>query len=103
MIMIITIIGAAGAYAIGQIHYDWKKIDDILFGAGTLILALLLFLIYYCNTLWLLYVLYVIFGVCFHTLLTITTYGVVFNNFFRTCKRKLPIYISNSFYYRLFG
>ncbi|XP_022173912.1 folate transporter 1-like [Myzus persicae] len=68
-----TLCGAAGAYSVGHLHYDWKKFDDIIFTIGTFVLALLLFILYSCNTLWILYLVYIIFGTCFQVLLTITT------------------------------
>ncbi|XP_060861941.1 folate transporter 1-like [Metopolophium dirhodum] len=68
-----TLCGAAGAYAVGHLHHDWKKFGDIIFTVGTFVLALLLFIIYFCNTLWILYLVYIIFGTCFQVLLTITT------------------------------
>jgi len=68
-----TLCGAAGAYVVGHLSYDWKKFGDIIFTVGTFVLALLLFIIYYCNSLWMLYRLYIIFGTCYQVLLTITT------------------------------
>ncbi|XP_026820186.1 folate transporter 1-like [Rhopalosiphum maidis] len=68
-----TLCGAAGAYAVGHLSYDWKKFGDIIFTVGTFVLALLLFIIYYCNSLWILYLLYISFGTCYQVLLTITT------------------------------
>lgn len=70
---IYTLCGAVGAYAVGHLSYDWKKFGDIIFTAGTFVLALLLFIIYYCNSLWILYVLYISYGTCYQVLLTITT------------------------------
>jgi len=71
--IIINIIGAAGAYMVGLIYCDWKKFGDIIFSIGTLVLALLLFVIYNSNTLWIIYVLYIMFGTLYNVLLTITT------------------------------
>ncbi|XP_060861226.1 folate transporter 1-like isoform X2 [Metopolophium dirhodum] len=72
-----TLCGAAGAYAVGHLDYDWKKFGDIIFTVGTFVLALLLFIIYYCDSLWILYLLYIMFGTCYQILLTITTYGTI--------------------------
>lgn len=89
-----TLCGAAGAYMVGLIYCDWKKFGDIVFSIGTLVLALLLFVIYNSNTLWIIYVLYIMFGTLYNVLLTITTseiakyikpdsYGLIFGfNFF---------------------
>lgn len=78
LIVILYYIGAAGAYAVGHLHYDWKKFGDIIFGIGTLFLALILFMIYCSNTLWILYVLYITFGTLYQVLLTITTYVMIY-------------------------
>ncbi|XP_025190482.1 thiamine transporter 1-like isoform X2 [Melanaphis sacchari] len=72
-----TLCGAAGAYAVGHLSYDWKNVGDIIFSVGTFVLALLLFIIYYCNSLWILYLLYISFGTCYQILLTITTYDTI--------------------------
>ncbi|XP_025408125.1 folate transporter 1-like [Sipha flava] len=68
-----TLCGATGAYAVGHINYDWKKFGDIIFTIGSFVLAILLFVIYYCDTLWVLYVLYIAYGTLYQILLTITT------------------------------
>lgn len=73
MFKIIYIIGAAGAFAIGNLEYDWRKYGDITFTIGTFIMALLLFIIYSCNTLWILYVIYILFGTSYQIILTIAT------------------------------
>lgn len=70
--------GAVGAYAVGHLHYDWKKFGDIIFAIGTFLLALILFMIYYNNTLWILYILYITFGTLYQVLLTITTYVMIY-------------------------
>lgn len=67
------IIGATGAYAVGHLNYDWRKFGDIIFTIGTFVLAILLFVIYYSDTLWILYVLYISYGTLYQILLTITT------------------------------
>lgn len=70
---LILITGAAGTYAVGHLNYNWKKFGDIIFTIGTFVLAILLFVIYYCDTLWILYVLYIVYGTLYQILLTITT------------------------------
>ncbi|KAL4119316.1 hypothetical protein QTP88_012141 [Uroleucon formosanum] len=68
-----TLCGAAGTYTVGHLNYDWKKFGDVIFTVGTFVLALLLFIIYFCDSLWILYILYIMFGTCYQILLTITT------------------------------
>lgn len=97
-----TIIGAAGAYAVGHLHYDWKKIGDIIFTLGTFVLALLLLIIYYCNSLWILYILYIMFGTCYQVLLTITTYDTITGNFSGMCKCKSVFNILKTATYLIF-
>lgn len=93
------ILGATGAYVVGHLHYDWKKIGDIIFTIGTFVLALLLFSIYYCNTLWILYVLYITFGTFYQVLSTITTYEINTDNIIlRVCKCKYSIRLENYYY-----
>lgn len=85
------IIGAAGAYAVGHLHYEWKKNSDIVFSIGGFILASLLFIIYCCDTLWILYILYIAFGTLYQIMSTITTYELilVFFFFFRNVQVKI--------------
>lgn len=71
------IIGAVGAFAIRNVQYDWRKYGDIIFTIGTFIMALLLFIIYSCNILWILYVIYVTFGTFYQIMLTIATYVII--------------------------
>ncbi|XP_050542876.1 thiamine transporter 1-like [Daktulosphaira vitifoliae] len=68
-----TLCGAAGAYAVGHVQYEWKKRDNILFAIGSSIMALLLYTLYYSHKLLILYVFYVLYGVSYQIILTVTT------------------------------
>ncbi|XP_050433204.1 thiamine transporter 1-like isoform X2 [Adelges cooleyi] len=84
-----TICGAAGAYAVGYINYDWKTQGDIIFAIGSAVLAFFLYTIYFSHSLWILYTFYVLFGASYQIMSTITasevakyinpdSYGLIF-------------------------
>ncbi|XP_063976829.1 thiamine transporter 2-like [Diachasmimorpha longicaudata] len=71
-----SIIGAAVVFAIGKLRLNWDFLGETVLVVFTFIEAILLFVTAHNYNIWVLYTLYIIFGVIYHSMVTVASFEV---------------------------
>ncbi|XP_015119877.1 thiamine transporter 2 [Diachasma alloeum] len=71
-----SIIGAAVVFAIGRLRLNWDFLGEAMLAVFTFIEAILLFVTAHNYNIWVLYTLYITFGVIYHTIVTVASFEV---------------------------
>lgn len=71
-----TIIGTITVFCIGKIPFNWSLIGDIVVSSMSLVEGILLVVSSYSCSIWLLYAMYIVFGIIYHTMVTVASFEV---------------------------
>ncbi|XP_011301083.1 thiamine transporter 2 [Fopius arisanus] len=71
-----SIIGAAAVFAVGRLRLNWEFLGEAVLVVFTFVEAFLLFVTAHNYNIWVLYTLYIIFGVIYHTIVTVASFEV---------------------------
>ncbi|XP_076165974.1 thiamine transporter 1 [Ptiloglossa arizonensis] len=71
-----TIIGTITVFCIGKIPLNWSFIGDIIVSFMSLVEGILLMISSYSYNIWLLYAAYIVFGIIYHTMVTVASFEV---------------------------
>ncbi|XP_051174614.1 thiamine transporter 2-like [Leptopilina boulardi] len=71
-----TIIGAVSVFGVGTLRINWSLFGEITLSIFSFIEGILLFVSYKSYDIWLLYGVYVAFGVIYHTVITVASFEV---------------------------
>ncbi|XP_043283991.1 thiamine transporter 1 isoform X2 [Venturia canescens] len=71
-----TIIGALAVFMVGKLRLNWSTVGEILLSIFSLLEALLLFVSSMNYNIWILYAVYIVFGVIYHTMITVASFEV---------------------------
>ncbi|XP_034947497.1 thiamine transporter 2-like [Chelonus insularis] len=74
-----TIIGGLTVFGVGKLQLNWELLGEIILSFFSIIEAILLFFMTKTYNIWLQYTLYIIFGVIYHTIVTIASFEVAKN------------------------
>ncbi|XP_012148490.2 thiamine transporter 2 [Megachile rotundata] len=71
-----TIIGTATVFCIGKLPFNWSVIGDVVVSFMSLVEGILLLISSYSYNIWLLYGVYILFGIIYHTMATVASFEV---------------------------
>lgn len=71
-----TIIGAVTVFGVGTVRINWQLFGEITLSIFSIIEGILLFVSYKSSDIWLLYGVYIAFGVIYHTVITVASFEV---------------------------
>ncbi|XP_015587819.1 thiamine transporter 1 [Cephus cinctus] len=72
-----TIIGAATVFGVGKLQLNWPLVGEAMLSIFSFIEGILLLLIACTYNIWLSYTVYILFGVIYHTIVTVASFQVV--------------------------
>ncbi|XP_026826955.1 thiamine transporter 2 [Ooceraea biroi] len=73
---IYAILGAITVFCVGKVHLNWTLIGDVMLGIFSLLEGVILVAASYSYNIWFLYAGYIIFGVIYHTMVTVASFEV---------------------------
>lgn len=68
------ILGAVTVFGVGTVRINWQLFGEITLSIFSIIEGILLFVSYKSSDIWLLYGVYIAFGVIYHTVITVARY-----------------------------
>ncbi|XP_033209623.1 thiamine transporter 1 isoform X2 [Belonocnema kinseyi] len=68
-----TIIGAAAVFGVGALRVNWPLLGEITLSIFSFIEGILLFVSFESHNIWILYAVYIAFGVIYHTVITVAS------------------------------
>lgn len=71
-----TIIGTATVFCIGKLPFNWSVIGDVVVSFMSFVEGILLLISSYTYNIWLLYGVYILFGIIYHTMVTVASFEV---------------------------
>ncbi|KAK0163219.1 hypothetical protein PV327_006924 [Microctonus hyperodae] len=71
-----TAIGALAVFGVGKLRLNWRLIGEIILSIFSFLEALFLFIVSRSYNIWLQYVIYIAFGVVYHTIVTVCSFEV---------------------------
>ncbi|XP_017876698.1 thiamine transporter 1-like isoform X2 [Ceratina calcarata] len=71
-----TIIGASTVFFIGKMPFNWSLIGDITVSLMSLVEGALLLTGSYSSNIWLMYAVYIVFGIIYHTMITVASFEI---------------------------
>ncbi|XP_076302629.1 LOW QUALITY PROTEIN: thiamine transporter 1-like [Lasioglossum baleicum] len=71
-----TIIGTVTVFCIGKVPFNWFLIGDVIVSFMSFVEGILLVISSYSYNIWLLYAAYIIFGIIYHTMVTVASFEV---------------------------
>ncbi|XP_076662579.1 thiamine transporter 1 [Halictus rubicundus] len=71
-----TIIGTITVFCVGKVPFNWSLIGDIVVSFMSLMEGILLVISSYSHDIWLLYLSFIIFGIIYHTMVTVASFEV---------------------------
>ncbi|KAK0077691.1 hypothetical protein PV326_009878 [Microctonus aethiopoides] len=71
-----TAIGALAVFGVGKLRLNWELIGEIILSIFSFLEALFLFIVSRSYNIWLQYVIYIAFGIVYHTIVTVCSFEV---------------------------
>lgn len=71
------LIGTITVFCIGKIPFNWSLIGDIVVSCMSLVEGILLVVSSYSCSIWLLYAMYILFGIIYHTMVTVARFSFI--------------------------